>query len=268
MSEDLKGQKSMMDTVIKKIILSRFNINKEEFETESLDILEYIMPEDLDIVIESIINTDSLKELKNIMNVIVEMNKKVSHIQEENQTLRDNLNSLSQVAAGLEIEAEVERTPEMEALIRAIEANDFSYGTFLYEIIKEQKMEGIHQYTKLRFTRKDNLHSFEEFIGLLEVNNVVSREDKNGRRKVLIPHLYDLNKLSNQLLFCSNLTGQYAKTALARRFDIPHTQFVLEYDKLLEEGWFAFNGNTYVKGSHRDWNKFSIEYWINNKGVI
>ncbi|MFP3727689.1 hypothetical protein U8V72_21120 [Priestia filamentosa] len=256
--ERAKGQSDMAARVIKECILSKYSITEEDTEKDFGYFLNQILPEDMSGIMSSILKGGSLSEIKRLIVSIANKNRKIIKLEEENVTLKNNL-QLSEESQGFQ----TKRKPELDHLLKIIQASDFKYGRILYHIIVTRKVENC----EVQYWEDGRDHGFDIFKEFLENNNIISKEDSEGNRKVLITPTFDLNQISNKILLYSELTRMYIKSTLGNSIEahgIKQSHFATEYEKLYEEGWFAFNGKYYVKGYHESWKYFSLEYLVNH----
>lgn len=145
--------------------------------------------------------------------------------------------------------------------------NDYAYKWYYhklvyYVILKQQvvlkDLKGL--------VKNISENDVRQLVDYMELNGVVSPQNANYKRDVLVPHKYSLEEPKNKLKFFISVDSNTAKSDLRTRLkfmDVSYKEFHQAFDELVEEGLLYFDGGKYLAAEHNEWKKWRLKEWMN-----
>lgn len=259
-----KAQKDMLQQNIITIAAIKFKEDEENIKKLLINVLDAVsVPEDAATLIESVMESDSIKELQRVLKVMAKLYDKMICLEVEKEQLILELNPLHEVAASVENVNKINEK-QFEKLQNMIKNKPRVFGAFIYALMAENSFKKAKELTQIQ--SKVNEQEFGGFISALEKNEIISPKEANtDERKVLVDTNYNLSLPRNKMKLCSGLTMQYSKTGLSQIkyvMKLEVDEFNHTFEELCNEGWYANNGKRYEKGKMKAWSNWSLRHLI------
>jgi len=155
-------------------------------------------------------------------------------------------------------------TPEdLDKFLKNDYAYKWYYNKLVYYVILKQQvvlkdLKGL--------VKNISENDVRQLVDYMELNGIVSPQNANYKRGVLVPHKYSLEEPINKLKFFISVDSNTAKSDLRTRLrfmDVSYKEFHQAFDELVEEGLLYFNGGKYLAAEHNEWKKWRLKEWMN-----
>lgn len=259
MDDFSKGQKDMLVVVVSQYVTSLFEKPEDGFEEDLLNIINELIPGNLDAAMDIIADAKNLTELKLMLTALNKTNGLINTLQEDNEKLSSKLKAIE--IKTLERDGKF-NSKEWRKLRKKLADEPDRFGGFIYEIILNQSTEDTKQIDSILHYSRTN--EKEEYLEILELNGIVGEKDEDGEREVLIPHIFNLEIGENRIKFFSSLTNTYQKSVLLRNYNLlrlPTTETESTINQLVKEGWYQ-RGKEFVKNNDEWWEEWKLEHWV------
>jgi len=145
--------------------------------------------------------------------------------------------------------------------------NDYAYKLYYhklvyYIILKQQvvlkDLKGL--------VKNISENDLRQLVDYMELNGIVSPQNANYKRDVLVPQKYSLEEPINKLKFFISVDSNTAKSDLRTRLkfmDVSYKEFHRAFDELVKEGLLYFDGGKYQAAEHNEWKKWRLKEWMN-----
>lgn len=258
MDDFSKGKKDMLVVVSSQYVTSLFEEPEGGFSEDLWDTIKELIPENLDVAIDIMVDAKDLNELKLMLTALNKTNKLIHTLQEDIQKLSSELEVIEM--ENLKRDGKF-NSKEWKKLRGRLADEPLRFGSFIYEIILSQSTEESREIKKIcRYSST----VVNEYLEILEVNGIVSEEDEDGKREVLVPHVFNLDSGENRIKLYSSLTTDYRKSGLLNVHELLRlttTKVASTLDQLIKEGWFR-RGTEFVKNNDEWWEEWELEHWV------
>jgi len=258
MDDFSKGQKDMLVVVFSQYVASLLEEPKGGFREDLSNIIDELIPENLDAAMDIVADAKNLTELKLMLTALNKTNELINTLQEDNGKLSSKIKAIEMKT--LERDGKF-NSKEWRKLRKKLADGTSCLGAFIYEIILNQSTEDSKEMDRILYAKPDEK---EEYLEILELNGIVGAEDKDGEREVFIPHIFNLEIGENRIKLYSSLTNNYQKSVLLRNYDLLRlttTQVESKINQLVKEGWYQ-SGKEFAKNNDEWWEEWKLEHWV------